>query len=321
MSTKEALEAYDKCSAKIFALKNRKLWSISTKFRATALQEVVQGIVKERGMGERMRDLESHKKGKVVVCVVPADNIKTSYFVRSFYGDHGSRFDSKPPDPTSDPNSKLEPHPDPRLDENWDDNWDRDVLIWEAARATTAASTYFKPQTLGTPARAYIDAAVVNNNPLESVIDQAIEEFGSGKRLGCVVSIGTGTRDVQLEGSGPGYYPDVINMVKNSATDTEEAHRKQFTKLRGSPGAYYRFNVPDAAERVKLSHYKKMPLLKDMAAEYLEEPNVAMKIRQVAQGLKDGVFTHRLALGHISACMGISRFPWLVQLESLTETT
>ncbi len=338
MSTKEALEAYDKCSARIFALKNRKPWSMSAKFRATALQEVVQEIVKEHGMGERMRDIEPRKKGKVVVCVVPADNIVAAHVVRSFNGDHGSRLDWKPPEPASEPAaepasgwfasrlaSRLAPmftskpseiasKPISELDESWDDNWDKDVLIWEAARATTAASSYFKPQKLGTPARAYIDAALVLNNPLESVIDQAIEEFGSGKRLGCVVSIGTGTRDVQLlvpSGwrrmiHGPGYYPSLINLMKNTLTDTEKAHRKQLAKLDGFPGAYYRFNVPDAAERVKLYHYKQIPLLKDMTAEYLGQPNVATKIRQVAEGLKDGVFSHRLALGHISTCMGIS---------------
>ena len=346
MSTKEALEEYDKCSAKIFASGNRKAWSISERYRATALQEVVQDLVKERGMGELMRDPECPKKGKVVVCVMPADNISKPHCVRSFDGDHGSR-----DDPKLDPNHDLELGPaldleldrtldeskdgktrgrktksrkkkdrktkddekrggENKDDENPDDNWDKDVLIWEAARATTAASSFFRPQTLGsgTSARAYIDAAIGTNNPVYSLIQQAVAEFGFGKPLGCVVSIGTGTRDNKLDRVpsgwrnivyGLGYYINLGKTLQNTATDAEKVHRNLRTRVRSAPRAYYRFNVPGAAARFKLNHYKKMPELKLVTSEYLARRDVAAQVRQTAEVLKNGTIDHGLAIGHI----------------------
>ncbi len=361
MSTKEALEEYDKCSAKIFERANRKAWSISERYRATALQEVVQEIVKERGMGELMRDPDCPKKGKVVVCVMPADDISKTHYVRSFDGDHGSR-DGRKLDPDHDLEVELGPEldlePDHTLDENeygktksrkarsrrkkyrktkddqkkgsekkddenLDDNWDKDVLIWEAARATTAASSFFRPQTLGsgTSARAYIDAALGTNNPVYTLIQQAVEEFGFGKPLGCVISIGTGTRDTKLDRvpsgwrnvvHGVGYYVNLGKTVKNIATDSEEVHRNLQARLRCAPRAYYRFSVPDAADHFKLNHYKKMPELKLVTSKYLARRDVAAQVRQAAEVLKNPTIDHGLAIGHIGR-MDMSRRPSLCE--------
>lgn len=276
MSTKEALEEYDNCAAKIFALKNRKVWSLSERFGSHALEKVVQGIVKSRGMGEMMYDPERPDKGKTVVCAMPSDCIGTPALVRS----------SRDPD---------EDHP-----------WDEGITIWQAARATTAASSFFKPQKLGsgpTP-RKYIDAAIGANNPVRYLIDEAVAEFGTGRRLGCVVSIGTGTRDLQLIGlrsflQTPKYYFKLIGALKTTATDCEETHRQLQSKLAPFPGSYFRFNVPEVAELVKLNHYKKIPKLKSLTAAYLAREEVASEIEQVAEGLKTEAFDHGLTVGHI----------------------
>ena len=283
MSTKEALQEYDNCSASIFSSKNRKRWSLSERFRATALRKVVEDIVKERGMGEDMLDMEFPEKGKALVCVMPSDNVGEARWVRSFAVDQGV-----------------------------DVRWDAGVTIWEAARATTAASSFFKPQKLGsgTDAQEYIDAAIGVNNPVEYLLKEAVDEFGSARRLGCVVSIGTGTRDVRLERAMPGarnllhapfYYARLVKMLKNTATDGEETHRRLRSRLLPFPGAYHRFNVPQAAEQVELHHYKKIPNLKNLTANYLGREEVVKQIQQIAEGLKTDRFNHGLTLGHV--CM------------------
>lgn len=282
MSTKEALEAYDNCSAKIFSSKNRKS-SLSERFRATALQKVVEGIVKQQGLGERMWEDVVPEKGKVMVCVMPADDIGNPQFVRSFPGDFAT-----------------------------DEQWDRDITIWEAARATTAASSFFKPQVLGTgsKAREYIDAAIGNNNPLEHLLKEAVNELGSGKRLGCIVSIGTGTRDLKLERAltgvrnwfgAPSYYKDLLRTLKNMATSGEDTHQQLYDRFLPFPGSYYRFNVPSAAEEVELHKYQKLSTLKSLTASYLDKEDVAKQIRQLAGALSSDQFDHGLTLGHI--CM------------------
>ena len=280
MSTQEALQEYDNCAAKIFSKENKK-WSISERFQATALQKAVEGLVEKRGMGERMWDPAAPEKGKAIVCVMPSQNIGQARVVRTFPGDSGV-----------------------------DDQWDREITIWQAARATTAASSFFKPQKLGSgpTAQTYIDAAIGVNNPVVPLLKEAVQEFGTGRRLGCVVSIGTGTRERKLGRAlnglknltqGPRYYVHLINTVKSTATDAEAAHHDLQSKLLLFPGSYFRFNVPEAAEQVKLHHYEKIPELKAMTTKYLANEEVTAQVCEIAEGLQTDGFDHGLTLGLI----------------------
>ncbi|KAK4230672.1 hypothetical protein QBC38DRAFT_468512 [Podospora fimiseda] len=275
MSTEEALREYEECAEKIFSKENKKRWNLSDKFRATALQEVIEGIVKDRQVGESMYDPTGPAKGKVLVCVMPSSQIGEPKLVRSF-----SRFD----------------------------DWDHNIKIWEAARATTAASTYFKPQQLGTGEHydSYIDAALGVNNPVEKLADEAIKEFGSDRKMGCVLSIGTGTRKIKLGRAATGfknfiqiwgYFLGLGQTLKNLTTDGEESHRRLRAKLHVFPNAYFRFNVPNAAEEVKLSDYTKMAELKNMTLTYLSLEDVIDKVAQVASAVGHDAFDHGLTLG------------------------
>ncbi|KAK4145440.1 uncharacterized protein C8A04DRAFT_10577 [Dichotomopilus funicola] len=282
MSTKEALQEYDNCAAQIFRLGNRK-WSLSERFRSAALQAAVEGIVKRRGLGELMRDAQRHKKGKTIVCVMPSKLIEKPRVVRSFAGDPGER------------------------------HWDANITIWQAARATTAASSFFKPQKLGGEGddieQTYIDAAIGANNPVGYLLDEAVLEFGAGRRLGCVISIGTGTRLLEVGRVmtgirnfllAPSWYIQLIKTLKAKATDAEEAHRQLELRLAPFPGSYFRFNVPDAAAKVGLHHYKRMPTLKSLTKAYLADKKVNAQVSQIAELLKTDGFEHGLVLGHLS---------------------
>lgn len=64
--------------------------------------------------------------------------------------------------------------------------------IWEAARATTAASTFFKPITINRSS--YIDGAMgLYNNPAELALNEA-EKMWPGREIGLLLSIGTGVQ-------------------------------------------------------------------------------------------------------------------------------
>ncbi len=70
-----------------------------------------------------------------------------------------------------------------------------DCKIWEAARATTAAPTFFKAIKIAGPggfSPDYVDAGLGFNNPTKEVRDEAKELFGPNRRIGMLVSIGTG---------------------------------------------------------------------------------------------------------------------------------
>jgi len=68
-----------------------------------------------------------------------------------------------------------------------------DCTIWEAARATTAAPTFFKGIDIGGPGskERFIDGGVGRNNPIMQVFEEAELVFPNG-HVACAISIGTG---------------------------------------------------------------------------------------------------------------------------------
>jgi hypothetical protein len=68
-----------------------------------------------------------------------------------------------------------------------------ECAIWQAARATSAAPTFFKPTSIDRPRPAitYIDGGMGHNNPSEVALDEVRRIWPSCTELG-LVSIGTG---------------------------------------------------------------------------------------------------------------------------------
>ena len=281
MSTQEALQEYEKCAAEVFSLKNLNLTSPIIKYRATGLQRVVEKLVEKCGMGHLMQDPSNPQKGKVMVCVMPANNCHDIRVIRSW------------------------------TSSDKDTRWDKDITIWQAARAATATPTYFKPQVLGTgeDEQPYLDAAVWAYNPINYLLEEAAVHFGTAKPLGCVVSIGSGTRNIQIGNPQSGrfsgwiypysFFSEVFKLLRRAAADPEEAHRMLSFRLRSFPSSYYRFNVPGAADAVGSTQLEKIPKLKNMTTEYLSKPDIGRMIQEVASGLQEQAFDHGLSLGFI----------------------
>ncbi|KAK3310503.1 uncharacterized protein B0T15DRAFT_518680 [Chaetomium strumarium] len=273
MSAEEALLEYDQCASKIFAFGNRKWTTATEKYRATALKEAVEDLVRRRNMGEYLRHYPpaADAKGQCFVCAMPANKVGQPRRFRSFAGDDGM-----------------------------------EVKIWEAARATTAASFYFKPMPIrigSFSTEDYIDAAIGCNNPVEYLLQEAAEQFGTGRRLGCLISIGTGTRLVSIARASSimrswRFVKELVGTLKNTATDGEEAHRRVQAKFGAHRNAYFRFNVPDAADQVGLDEYLKLGRLKALTAEYLAQPFVMDRVSDAADVLARNAADHGLTLGH-----------------------
>ncbi len=75
--------------------------------------------------------------------------------------------------------------------------------MWEVARATSAAPTYFPPFLLGgaepgAPARCLVDGGVFANNPALCALADAYKLHGGEAAQYLVVSIGTGNDDLRL---------------------------------------------------------------------------------------------------------------------------
>ena len=101
-----------------------------------------------------------------------------------------------------------------------------DCRIWEAARATSAAPTFFKRIDLGGK-QPFIDGGLGRNNPSRLVLDEAKHLFGS-RQLGLLLSVGTGmTKRTSIK--KPGIFQwvvptDVMDALKAIATDCEATH-------------------------------------------------------------------------------------------------
>ena len=59
-----------------------------------------------------------------------------------------------------------------------------DCTIWQAARATTAAPTFFKPVTIGN--QTFIDGGMAHNNPTSLALREVARVFPN-RRLACVL--------------------------------------------------------------------------------------------------------------------------------------
>lgn len=83
-----------------------------------------------------------------------------------------------------------------------------DHLMWQAARATSAAPTFFPPFRLdgaapGGGARSLVDGGVFANDPAMCALADAYKMFGGARSRYLVVSIGTGNDEIRLA------YPEV----------------------------------------------------------------------------------------------------------------
>jgi predicted acylesterase/phospholipase RssA len=163
------------------------------------------------------------------------------------------------------------------------------MTIWQAALATSAATTFFDPVSIG--ARKFVDGALGANNPVEQIEGEASDiwcsETGELKPLvKCFISIGTGN---------PGKKAIEDNMIKflagtlkNLATETQMTAkafvakwRKQFDEKR-----YFRFNVDQGLQDVGLAEYRQQGLIEAATDGYLDDQEQRFRVRDCVQNLR-----------------------------------
>ena len=115
-----------------------------------------------------------------------------------------------------------------------------DCKIWEVARATSAATTFFKPIKVGRDEIEFIDAAFGYNNPCEILIGEAKRQF-----------------------------PD-RDQLKSMATSSKKVADRLDGQF-GEDGQYYRFNVERGLEDVTLSDWEKASNISAHTRNYLAE--------------------------------------------------
>ncbi|PYH43058.1 FabD/lysophospholipase-like protein [Aspergillus saccharolyticus JOP 1030-1] len=163
------------------------------------------------------------------------------------------------------------------------------ATICEAARATSAATTFFKPVSIG--ARRFADGALGANNPVNEVEDEAINMWCSENAelkpmVKCFISIGTGN---------PGKKALDDNLLKflskslpELTTQTERTEREFISRWRQHYDSkrYFRFNVEQGLQDVGLAEYQDQGLIEAATQEYLDHQTVNFRVRDCIQNLE-----------------------------------
>jgi predicted acylesterase/phospholipase RssA len=95
-----------------------------------------------------------------------------------------------------------------------------DACVWEAARATSAAPGFLEPAAIR--GHQYMGGGVGHNNP----VPDALAEVGrigawSGRRIACIVSLGTGIKTIRTLDQVVG---DIPRLLADTAADCEDTH-------------------------------------------------------------------------------------------------
>jgi predicted acylesterase/phospholipase RssA len=160
--------------------------------------------------------------------------------------------------------------------------------IWEAARATSAAPTFFKHIEIGNK-QPFVDGGLGHNNPSRAVLDEAEAVFG-GHQIGCLVSIGTGQAEI-INIKKPGFLQqilptDVVKALKAISTDCEATHEEMLRLFGNSPNTYFRLNVEQGMQGIELSEWEKLANVEAHTTTYLRRKEVNEKLSLVVNAIK-----------------------------------
>ena len=127
----------------------------------------------------------------------------------------------------------------------------KDCTIWEVARATSAATTFFKSIKCGRDEIEFIDAGFGCNNPCEILIREAQALFPDDD-FDCILSIGTGMRGtVSIKNTRK----SIFDALKAMATSSQKVAQR-LENVYSDRDLYYRFDVSYGLEDIVLSDWK-----------------------------------------------------------------
>jgi hypothetical protein len=163
------------------------------------------------------------------------------------------------------------------------------ATICQAALATSAATTFFDPISIGD--RSFADGGLGANNPVDEVEGEAsniwCSETGDLKPLvKCFISIGTGN---------PGIRPYEDGLIKflgetvvQIATETESTEKKFIARYakQSDEKRYFRFNVEQGLQEIGLDEYNKKGTMEAATEGYLTHMAQKFRVRDCIQNLK-----------------------------------
>lgn len=169
------------------------------------------------------------------------------------------------------------------------------ATICQAALATSAATTFFEPVSIGD--RTFADGGLGANNPVSEVEGEAsniwCSETGDLKPLvKCFISIGTGKPDMKA------FEDSIIKFLGQTvveiATETEATEMSFIARWAGhyDKKRYFRFNVDQGLQHIGLDEHKKKGAMESATEAYLKHVTQRFRVRDCIQNLrlKQGIY-------------------------------
>lgn len=131
-----------------------------------------------------------------------------------------------------------------------------DIPIWQVARATSAAPTYFEP--LKTGDHEYLDGGMGANNPCEEIQGEVWRMNNNSKNcVRVILSIGTGRNNmVPFGGQGLSRYWHLFKWAQKRVTDSQEPHVRMKARAKRENFTYFRLNVEQGLDKIKLDEWR-----------------------------------------------------------------
>lgn len=163
------------------------------------------------------------------------------------------------------------------------------ATIYQAALATSAATTFFEPVIIGN--RTFADGGLGANNPVDELEGEAANiwcsKSGDVKPLvKCFVSIGTGNPGVKaFEDS---IFKFLARTLAGIATETEETEKKFIARWRKhfDENRYFRFNVDQGLQTIGLDEYKEKGAMESATERYLVHQAQKNRVRDCIQNMR-----------------------------------
>ncbi|KAH0593772.1 hypothetical protein MHUMG1_08523 [Metarhizium humberi] len=261
MTVDEAIDAYKDLSPKIFVhIHHRITWrgQVQGRFDHEALENGVKAILDDKGLPkETLLHNPSPTACKTFVCATSKQTKQT--VVLSSYLSRRRGADML-----------------------------RKTKIWEAARATSAASSFFDSITIGD--EDFIDGATAANNPISEMWTEAYDTFQNNTEwslednICCLVSVGTGMPSIIPFGDDP---VRIGKALLDIATDTEskaEDFHRHHTQM-ANQGRYFRFNVTKGLEAVGLEDASQVKTIVAVTRMYIQSQKAFEKLQTCAKKL------------------------------------
>jgi len=161
------------------------------------------------------------------------------------------------------------------------------VKIWEAARATSLAPTFFDPITIGYLQDRFISGSIGANDPVYKLWHETQDIWPLGwleDKVKCLISIGT---EVPLPESCNDDLAGYHNFVLGIVTQTEKIAEKFYRDKAGlcNKGCYYRFEVPNELKIIGLEELEQKGAIIAATDRYIGSQDVSRQMRACASNL------------------------------------